>query len=77
MTYHILLKLGKQLPFNRDYGYETDTIQHRYRRMRLLHQSQLLQNGWGNFIGHTNDGLKATCVIETMDKRLTQLLELA
>jgi site-specific DNA-cytosine methylase len=31
--------------------------------------------GGANFIGHTNDGLKATCVIETMDKRLTQLLE--
>lgn len=54
----------KQIPYNTDTEGCASCIKANYYKM-----------GVANFIGHTNDGLKATCVIETMDKRLTQLLE--
>lgn len=54
----------KQIPYNTDTEGCASCIKANYYKM-----------GGANFIGHTNDGLKATCVIETMDKRLTQLLE--
>lgn len=54
----------KQIPYNTDKEGCASCIKAGYYKM-----------GRANFIGHTNDGLKATCVIETMDKRLTQLLE--
>lgn len=31
-------------------------------------QSQLFQNGGVNFIGHSNDGFKATCILEVMEE---------